>query len=162
MLAWVKIVSWGTRQLVSLCMSGSLTKNRENAQHVLPPEQKMFRDQTEPTLFRAGTVSVRSLFILSIVYVDVQLWSDQGPENWKFSSVCFHRVWNGTCWLFAVMLMKPEVTRSRQSVFSRSHGHGLCPQGQEVLAFAKCHSHTLQYQVCTMTTFGQINTKNTH
>jgi len=41
---------------VSLCTSGGLTKNRENAAHVQPPEQNMFRDRTEPTLFRAGTV----------------------------------------------------------------------------------------------------------
>ena len=31
------------------------TKNKEIA-YVLAPEQKMFRDRTEPTLFRAGTV----------------------------------------------------------------------------------------------------------
>ena len=33
-----------------------LTKNKENAQYVPAPEQKMFRDRTEPTFFRAGTV----------------------------------------------------------------------------------------------------------
>ena len=42
-----------------------LTKNKANALHFPAPEQKMFRDRTEPTLFRAGTVPetvpVRSL-----------------------------------------------------------------------------------------------------
>jgi len=46
--------------------SSGLTKNRENAWHVPLPEQKMFRDRTELTLFQAGTipetVPVRSLF----------------------------------------------------------------------------------------------------
>jgi len=50
-----------------------LTKNRENAQHVPAPEQKMFRDWTDPTLFRAGTVPetvpVRSLFKIMIVII---------------------------------------------------------------------------------------------
>ena len=32
------------------------TKNGENASHDPAPEQKLFRDRTEPTLFRAGTV----------------------------------------------------------------------------------------------------------
>jgi len=41
------------------------TKNKENAYYVPAPEQKMFRDRTEPTLFQARTVPetvpVRSL-----------------------------------------------------------------------------------------------------